>query len=1322
VDNGPEDLPGARYIIRKDGTRMDLRRATTSTDRHLQVGYRVERHLQDGDVVLFNRQPSLHKMSIMSHRVKIMPYSTFRLNLSVTSPYNADFDGDEMNLHVPQTMETRAEASELMLVPRCIVSPQSNKPVMGIVQDSLLGSRGFSKRDGFLERDLAMNLCLHLDQWDGKLPTPAILKPRPLWTGKQITTLYLPNITLNKKSATFTRADHKFFSAGDNVVQITGGELISGILDKKSLGASAGGIVHVSFREHGPAAARAFLGTHQKIINHWLLTTGASIGVGDTVADADTMAEISRIISASKEEVKSLVLQAQKASLECQPGRTMLESFENRVNKVLNECRDNAGTKAQMSLYEVNNFKNMVNAGSKGSNINISQIIGCVGQQNVEGKRIPYGFRNRTLPHFTKDDFGPESRGFVENSYLRGLTPQEFFFHAMGGREGLIDTAVKTSETGYIQRRLVKAMEDVMVKYDGTVRKASGAILQFLYGEDGVDGGTLENQEFKFLDMTHDEFRATYQWDLSRPHLYESWLDPKILEECRLNPEVRQKLQGEYKALEKARDTLRFHVFKEQLERADHTTEWPMPVCLTRLLENARQLYQVDMRKPSSLHPERIIALTEALLERLQVVPGDDPISLVAQENATTNFFSLVRATLQSKVLLKEHRLSPEAFEWLLGAIESRFKSNLAHPGEMCGALAAQSIGEPATQMTLNTFHYAGVSSKNVTLGVPRLKEIINIAKSPKTPSLTVYLAESIRFDSDQAKRIQTLLEHTTLRTLTKGTEVWFDPLPLEGNRVVVESERVTVVDEDDDLVRNFYDIEPDDVDMESVSPWLLRIILDKEVVNEKNVSMEEIAARINDEFGNDLHVIFTDINADQLVLHVRMCAPELGKAVDGAQGEDEEAKDDDVTFLKSISEHILDLTLRGVEDIKRVFLREAKANVVNAKGGYETINEWVLDTEGSALMQVMYDCPEVDHRRTTSNNITEIFKELGIEAVRAALLRELRSVIEFDGSYVNYRHLAILCDAMTNAGALMAISRHGINRGENGTLTRCSFEETVDILMEAAAFAQRDQLRGVSDNIMMGQLAPIGTGEFGLYINERMLQEELPEVDEEHEYITAGDGGSGAFGAGGTTPFAHDLATPMHPFSPAGAITPGGGGAFSPFPASPGAAQWSPMGQSPTQQPFSPCSPAYSPTSPAYSPTSPAYSPTSPAYSPTSPAYSPTSPAYSPTSPAYSPTSPAYSPTSPAYSPTSPAYSPTSPAYSPTSPAYSPTSPAYSPTSPAYSPTSPAYSPTSPGYSPTSPAYSPNSPSYSPTSPEQGDGTGEGSGGPRGPQYSPTN
>ncbi|RVW51079.1 DNA-directed RNA polymerase II subunit 1 [Vitis vinifera] len=768
VEYGPHPPPGktgAKYIIREDGQRLDLR--------YLK---KVERHLNDGDFVLFNRQPSLHKMSIMGHRIKIMPYSTFRLNLSVTSPYNADFDGDEMNMHVPQSFETRAEVLELMMVPKCIVSPQSNRPVMGIVQDTLLGCRKITKRDTFIEKDVFMNILMWWEDFDGKIPAPAILKPRPLWTGKQVFNLIIPKqINLLRTSAWHSESETGFITPGDTQVRIEKGELLAGTLCKKTLGTSTGSLIHVIWEEVGPDAARKFLGHTQWLVNYWLLQNGFSIGIGDTIADAATMEKINETISKAKNEVKELIRAAQERQLEAEPGRTMMESFENRVNQVLNKARDDAGSSAQKSLSESNNLKAMVTAGSKGSFINISQMTACVGQQNVEGKRIPYGFIDRTLPHFTKDDYGPESRGFVENSYLRGLTPQEFFFHAMGGREGLIDTAVKTSETGYIQRRLVKAMEDIMVKYDGTVRNSLGDVIQFLYGEDGMDAVWIETQKLDSLKMkkgseTIREFRNVFDAEV-------------------------QKLEAD-----------RFQLGTEIATTGDNS--WPMPVNLKRLIWNAQKTFKVDLRRPSDMHPMEIVEAVDKLQERLKVVPGDDLISMEAQKNATLFFNILLRSTFASKRVLKEYRLTREAFEWVIGEIESRFLQSLVAPGEMIGCVAAQSIGEPATQMTLNTFHYAGVSAKNVTLGVPRLREIINVAKKIKTPSLSVYLKPDVSKTKERAKNVQCALEYTTLRSVTQATEVWYDPDPMS-----------TIIEEDVDFVKSYYEMPDEEVAPEKFLP-----------------------------------------------------------------------------------------------------------------------------------------------------------------------------------------------------------------------------------------------------------------------------------------------------------------------------------------------------------------------------------------------------------------------------------------------------------------------------------------------------------------------
>lgn len=1350
VKRGNNCYPGAKYIIRDNGDRVDLRYHPKTTDLHLQIGYKVERHIRDGDVIVFNRQPTLHKMSMMGHRVKVLPWSTFRLNLSVTTPYNADFDGDEMNMHVPQTMETRAEILELAMVNKMIVTPQSNRPVMGIVQDTLTAVRKMTKRDTFITKEIFMNLLMYLEDWDGTIPQPAILKPKPLWTGKQLFSLIIPP-GINCIRTHSTHPDHedngpyKHISPGDTKVLVENGVLLSGIICKKSLGTSSGSLCHIVALEKSAEVCRLFYSNIQTVVNMWLTVEGHSIGIGDTIADAQTYQDIQGQIRKAKQEVIEVIEKAHKENLQPTPGNTLRQTFENQVNRILNDARDKTGSSAQKSLSDFNNFKAMVVAGSKGSKINISQVIAVVGQQNVEGKRIPFGFRHRTLPHFIKDDYGPEARGFVENSYLAGLTPTEFYFHAMGGREGLIDTAVKTAETGYIQRRLVKAMEAVMVRYDGTVRQCNDYMIQLCYGEDGLAGEKVEFQNLATLKPSHKAFEKKFRFDISKERMLRRCLQDEVIRAIKGDVAVQTMLDAEFEQLQQDRDNIRA-IFPSGDSKV------VLPVNLNRLIWNAQKIFHVDLRNPSSLNPAQVIEGVKRLSEKLVIVSGEDRLSVEAQANATLLFNVHLRSTLCTRRVAEEFRLSPESFEWILGEIETKFQQSQAHPGEMVGALAAQSLGEPATQMTLNTFHYAGVSAKNVTLGVPRLKELINVSKKPKTPSLTVFLVGLPTRDAQRCKDVLCRLEHATLRKVTANTAIFYDPDPIES-----------VIKEDRDFVSVYYEMP--DFDVNRISSWLLRIELDRKRMTDKKLTMEQIADKISSGFGDDLNCIFNDDNAEKLVLRIRIMNSDDGNK---EETEVQEDKMEDDVFLRYIETNMLtDMTLQGIPQISKVYMHlpkeESKKRIVITKEGeFQAVQDWILETDGTALMRVLSE-KDIDPVRTTSNDICEIFSVLGIEAVRKALEKEINHVISFDGSYVNYRHLALLCDIMTSKGHLMAITRHGINRQETGALMRCSFEETVDILMEAASSAQLDLMNGVSENIMLGQLVPGGTGCFGLRLDAEKCKNamEIPNI--------GAVGGSGMFfgsmaspssmtpsqtpWSGGATPGFSGAFTPssgMTPmtaaFSPNpadGFASPGGyspgwtsPGGQSPGPSSPASPyipspkhsamspSYSPVSpayepgtpgtpQSPKYSPgYTPTSPNYSPTSPTYSPTSPGYSPTSPSYSPTSPSYSPTSPNYSPTSPSYSPTSPSYSPTSPSYSPTSPSYSPTSPSYSPTSPSYSPTSPSYSPTSPSYSPTSPSYSPTSPSYSPTSPSYSPTSPSYSPTSPSYS---------PASPNYSPT-
>ncbi|XP_073991699.1 RNA polymerase II subunit RpII215 [Rhodnius prolixus] len=1327
VRRGNATYPGAKYIVRDNGERIDLRFHPKPSDLHLQWGYKVERHIHDGDLVIFNRQPTLHKMSMMGHRVKVLPWSTFRMNLSCTSPYNADFDGDEMNLHVPQSMETRAEVENLHVTPRQIITPQANKPVMGIVQDTLTAVRKMTKRDVFLDKEQMMNILMHLPVWDGKMPIPAILKPKPLWTGKQVFSLIIPgNVNMIRTHSTHPddedNGPYKWISPGDTKVMVEHGELVTGILCKKTLGTSAGSLLHICFLELGHEECGLFYGNIQTVVNNWLLLEGHSIGIGDTIADPQTYLEIQKAIKKAKQDVIEVIQKAHNMDLEPTPGNTLRQTFENQVNRILNDARDKTGGSAKKSLTEYNNLKAMVVSGSKGSNINISQVIACVGQQNVEGKRIPFGFRKRTLPHFIKDDYGPESRGFVENSYLAGLTPSEFFFHAMGGREGLIDTAVKTAETGYIQRRLIKAMESVMVHYDGTVRNSVGQLIQLRYGEDGLCGEAVEFQKIQSVDLSNKKFESTFKFDASNERHLRKIFSEDVLRELLGSGEVISALEQEWEQLNRDREALR-QIFPSGESKV------VLPCNLKRMIWNVQKIFHINVRAPTDLSPIKVIQGVKDLLQKCIIVAGDDHLSKQANENATLLFQCLVRSTLCTKLVSEKFRLSSEAFEWLIGEIENRFKQAQAQPGEMVGALAAQSLGEPATQMTLNTFHFAGVSSKNVTLGVPRLKEIINISKRPKAPSLTVFLTGAAARDAEKAKNVLCRLEHTTLRKVTANTAIYYDPDPQN-----------TVIPEDQEFVNVYYEMP--DFDPTRISPWLLRIELDRKRMTDKKLTMEQISEKINAGFGDDLNCIFNDDNAEKLVLRIRIMNSDDGKNLT----EEEESVDkmEDDMFLRCIEANMLsDMTLQGIEAISKVYMHlpqtdSKKRIIVTETGEFKAIADWLLETDGTSLMKVLSE-RDVDPVRTFSNDICEIFSVLGIEAVRKSVEKEMNSVLQFYGLYVNYRHLALLCDVMTAKGHLMAITRHGINRQDTGALMRCSFEETVDVLMDAASHAEVDPMRGVSENIIMGQLPRMGTGCFDLLLDAEKCKDGI-------EIPMGGGamGGGGMFYGSATTPISSPPTTPwsgatpgftgqQSSWSPAGGSSTWGA-SFSPSAASdasglspvwspshPGSSPSSPMSSymaSPSASPsYSPRSPHYSPASPSiaasptYAPSSPQYSPTSPNYIPASPSYSPTSPSYSPTSPSYSPTSPSYSPTSPSYSPTSPSYSPTSPSYSPTSPSYSPTSPSYSPTSPSYSPTSPSYSPTSPSYSPTSPSYSPTSPSYSPSSPNT----------PASPTYSPT-
>jgi DNA-directed RNA polymerase subunit A' len=483
---------GSNYIIRPDGKRIDLRFVgdLNNTAEMIDQGFIVERHLRDGDMVLFNRQPSLHRMSIMAHEVRVMPFKTFRLHLCVCTPYNADFDGDEMNLHVPQSEEARAETRVLMRVQEQILSPRYGGPIIGALHDYVSAAFLLTRKKTLMPKEDVWQLLL-AGNYEGELPSPAISYPVELWTGKQVFSLLMPpDVNVTTKSRTCRKHDlcKGELCEYDSNVYIRSGLLLSGVIDRRAIGADESeSVLHVVVKDYGSDRAREFLDSLTQMLLEFLSHEGFSLGYSNVNLPEEGKRRIKAIIDEKVKAANEMIESYRRGELEPLPGKSLEETLEMRIMSVLAKARDSAGSVANDYMGISNSAVVMASTGAKGTQLNIAQMAACVGQQSIRGERILRGYRKRALPHFQKNDIGPIARGFVRANYRSGLNPTEFFFHAQGGREGLVDTAVRTSTSGYLQRRLVNALQDLHVNYDIIVRTTEGDVVQLKYGEDGVD-------------------------------------------------------------------------------------------------------------------------------------------------------------------------------------------------------------------------------------------------------------------------------------------------------------------------------------------------------------------------------------------------------------------------------------------------------------------------------------------------------------------------------------------------------------------------------------------------------------------------------------------------------------------------------------------------------------------------------------------------------------------------------------------------------------------------------------------------------------------
>ncbi|WP_276270648.1 DNA-directed RNA polymerase subunit A' [Haloarcula litorea] len=476
VTNGPEGHPGANYVRRPDGRRLKVtEKNCEELAEKVEPGWEVSRHLVDGDIVIFNRQPSLHRMSIMAHEVVVMPYKTFRLNTTVCPPYNADFDGDEMNMHALQNEEARAEARVLMRVQEQMLSPRFGENIIGAIQDHISGTYLLTHTNPKFNETQALDL-LRATRID-ELPDPDGVDESgdDYWTGRTLFSQLLPD-----------DLDLEFTSSAGDTVVVEDGEMTEGTIDEDAVGAFGGEVVDTIAKDYSKTRARILVNEVSALAMRSIMHFGFSIGIDDESIPREAEEQINDAIDNAYDRVEELIDTYERGELESLPGRTVDETLEMKIMQTLGKARDSAGDIAEDHFDDDNPAVIMAESGARGSMLNLTQMAGCVGQQAVRGERINRGYEGRTLSHFEEGDLSADAHGFVEASYRSGLGPKEFFFHAMGGREGLVDTAVRTSKSGYLQRRLINALSELETQYDGTVRDTTDTIVQFEFGEDGT--------------------------------------------------------------------------------------------------------------------------------------------------------------------------------------------------------------------------------------------------------------------------------------------------------------------------------------------------------------------------------------------------------------------------------------------------------------------------------------------------------------------------------------------------------------------------------------------------------------------------------------------------------------------------------------------------------------------------------------------------------------------------------------------------------------------------------------------------------------------
>ncbi|ODV97684.1 hypothetical protein PACTADRAFT_38393 [Pachysolen tannophilus NRRL Y-2460] len=1144
VINGPDVWPGALHVQNEDGSLVSLIGMTleqrtaianqllTPTNGSDIVNKKVYRHIKNNDVVIMNRQPTLHKASMMGHKVRVLPgEKTLRLHYANTGAYNADFDGDEMNMHFPQNENAKAEALNLANTDSQYLTPTSGAPLRGLIQDHISAGVWLTSKDSFFTREKYQQLiygCIRPEDGHStrnRIITvrPAIIKPEPLWTGKQVITTILLNIKpedmpgVNLISKNKIKSDYWGASSTENDVIFKNGELICGILDKSQYGASKFGIIHSLHEVYGPSVAGKALSVLGRLFTNYITMTGFTCGMDDLRLTDEgnnwrndilkTSVEIGRIAAAEVTNLSSDIdhqdpelLKRLEEILRDDIKSGILDAItQSKVNSITSQVVSKCVPEGTMKRFPYNSMQAMALSGAKGSNVNVSQIMCLLGQQALEGRRVPTMVSGKTLPSFKPFETDARAGGYIKGRFYSGIRPQEYYFHCMAGREGLIDTAVKTSRSGYLQRCLTKQFEGVHVSYDNTVRDGDSTLIQFLYGGDSVDV-TKESHmyEFKFCAENYDSLLKKYN-----PGELIEHLDTETA--LRYSKKVRKHMK--------------------KIGSLPHYS-------------------QDDKYDPvlSVYNPSKFLgSVSESFQKHLDQFIDENP-----------NLFASSKDAKQSGALTEKK------FRALM---QLKYMKSLINPGEAVGIIASQSIGEPSTQMTLNTFHFAGHGAANVTLGIPRMREIIMTASSSiKTPQMTLPILDDVSDEQadtfcKSVARI-TLAEFIDKVTVTETTGASGDGGATARSYVI----RITFYDCDE--YAQEYDSSKQELEHVIVTKFLrqLESAIIKEVKKQKKPNSESLPTiglavpKSQTEITSDDRILpvktndgedEADADDDKLRSNTKQAVSydgpdedelETMKAAEKSSDEEDNLSSDDdlssdendgkpndkmdidepetktlklsklardreqevITQHHLISKFNFDdergswckfkldlsaetqklLMVNIVEQLcNEVVVREIP-NIGRCVHPEPEKGKRVLVTEGVNFQALWEQEDFVDVNGITSNDVAAVLRTYGVEAARNTIVNEINNVFGRYAITVSSRHLDLIGDMMTREGTYLAFNRQGID-SSTSPFMKMSYETTCAFLTKAVLDNDREDLDSPSSRIVVGKLSKVGTGSF---------------------------------------------------------------------------------------------------------------------------------------------------------------------------------------------------------------------------------------------------